>query len=60
MAIPLQKGQGKVKEIKVVSEWEEEEEVIVHRKIGSPKWKTWNHDDFSRGWQKIVPYRKGE
>ena len=48
MAIPLQKGQGKVKQIKVEREWEKEEEVIVHHEIGSPKWKTWNHNDFSR------------
>ena len=48
MVIPLQKGQGKVKQIKVEREWEKEEEVIVHHEIGSPKWKMWNHDDFSR------------
>jgi hypothetical protein len=51
MAISLQKGQGKVGQIKVEGEWEKEKEVIVHRKIGSPKWKTWTHDDFSRVWQ---------
>jgi len=39
MAIPLQKGQGKVKQIKVEGEWEKEEGVIIHYKIGSRRWK---------------------
>jgi len=52
MAFPLQKGQGKVKQIKVEGECEKEKKVIAHHEIGSPKWETWNHDDFSRDWQK--------
>jgi len=39
MAIPLQKSQKKVKEIKVEGEWEKEKEVIVRHEIVSPKWK---------------------
>ena len=46
MAIPLRKGQGKVKEIKVEGEWEKEKEVTVRHEIVSPKWKTWGHDNF--------------
>ena len=52
MAISLQKIQGKVNQIKVEGECEKEKEVIVHHEIGSLKWKTWNHDDFSQDWQK--------
>jgi hypothetical protein len=52
MEIPLQKGQGKVKQIKVEGEYEKEKEVIVRHEIGSLKWKAWNHEDFSRDWQK--------
>jgi hypothetical protein len=50
MVIPFYKGQGKggVKEIKVEGEREKEKEVIVRREIVSSKWKTWNHDNFSR------------
>jgi len=60
MAIPLQKGQGKVKQIKVEGEWEKEEEVIIHYKIGSPRWKKWDHDDFSRDWQNNYSVQKRE
>ena len=52
MAIPLQKVQGKVNQIKVEGECEKEKEVIVHHEIDSLKWKTWNHDVSSRDWQK--------
>jgi len=52
MAIPLQKGQEKVKQIKVQGEWGKEKSVIVCHEIVSPKWKTWNHDNFSRDWKK--------
>ena len=52
MAIPLQKGRGKVNQIKVEGKCEKEKEVSVHHEIGSPKWKTWNHDDFLGDWQK--------
>jgi len=40
MAIPLQKSQKQVKEIKVEGEWEKEKEVVVRHEIVSPKWKT--------------------
>jgi hypothetical protein len=50
MVIPFYQGQGKggVKEIKVEGEREKEKEVIVRHEIVSSKWKTWNHDNFSR------------
>jgi len=51
MAISLQKDRGKVNQIKVKGKYEKEKEVIVHHEIGSPKWKTWNHDDFLQDWQ---------
>jgi hypothetical protein len=41
MAIPLQKGQEKVKEIKVEGEREKGKELIVRHEIVSTKWKTW-------------------
>jgi hypothetical protein len=48
------KGQGNngVKVIKVEGGREKEREVIVCREVVSPKWKRWNHDNFSRGWNK--------
>ena len=52
MAIPFQKVQGKVNQIKVEGECEKEKEVIVHHENVPLKEKTWNHDDFSRDWQK--------
>jgi hypothetical protein len=52
MAIPLQEGQEKVKEIKVEGGREKEKEVIVRHEIVSSNWKTWNHDNFSRDWNK--------
>jgi hypothetical protein len=52
MATPLQKAQERVKEIKVEGKSEKEKEVIVRRKIVSPKWKTWNDDNFSKDWNK--------
>jgi hypothetical protein len=52
MAIPMQKVQGKVNQIKAEGECEKEKEVIVHHEIGSPKWRTWDHDDISRDWQR--------
>jgi hypothetical protein len=60
MEIPLQKGQGKVKQIKVEGNVDGGQEVIVRHEIGSLKWKAWNHDDFSRDWQKNIPSRKGK
>jgi hypothetical protein len=46
------KGQGNsdVKVIKVESGREKEKEVIVRHEIVSSKWKTWNHNNFSRDW----------
>jgi len=52
MAIPFQKVQGKVNQIKVEGECGKEKEVIVHHENVPLKEKTWNHDDFSRDWQK--------
>ncbi len=52
MAIRLQKGQEKVKEIKVEGDREKEKEVIVRHEVVSLKWKTWNDDNFSRDWNK--------
>jgi hypothetical protein len=54
MGIALDKGQGKggVKEIKVEGEREKEKEVIVRHEMVSSKWKKWNHDNFSRDWNK--------
>jgi hypothetical protein len=53
MAKPLQKGQGKVKEIKVEGESIEKKEGIVRHEISSMKWKRWNDEDFSRKWNKV-------
>jgi len=39
-----------VKKIEV--EGDKEKEVIVRHEIASSKWKTWNHDNFPRGWNK--------
>jgi hypothetical protein len=52
MAIPLQKVQGRLNQIKVEGGCEKEKEVMVHHEIGSLKWKTWNDEDFSWDWQK--------
>jgi hypothetical protein len=54
MLIRLDKEQGKAgaKVIKVEGVREKEKEVIVRRKIVSSKWKRWNHDIFSRNWNK--------
>jgi hypothetical protein len=51
MVVPLQKGQGRMGQIKVEGEREQEKEVIVLHEIVSPKWKKWNDEDFSRAWQ---------
>ena len=50
MAMAFYKWQGKggVKEIRVEGGREKEKEVIVRHEIVSSKWKTWNHDNFSR------------
>jgi hypothetical protein len=50
MVMAFDKGQekGGVKEIKVEGGREKEKEVIVRHEIVSSKWKTWNHDNFSR------------
>jgi hypothetical protein len=54
MAIPLDKSQRNdgVKVIKVEGGREKEKEVIVRREVVCSKWKTWNHDNFSRDWNK--------
>ncbi len=58
MAIPLQEGQEKVKEIKVEGGREKEKEVIVRHEIVSSKWKTWNHDKFHVTGTRIIPSKK--
>jgi hypothetical protein len=45
-------GNGGMKEIKVEGEGEKEKEVIVHYGNVSSNWKKWNHDNFSRDWNK--------
>ena len=60
MAIPLQEGQEKVKEIKVEGGREKEKEVFVCHQIVSSNWKTWNHDNFSRDWNKNYSAQKRE
>jgi hypothetical protein len=54
MVITLDKGQGNggVEKIKVEGEREKEKEVIVRHEVVSSKWKTWNHDNFLRDWNK--------
>ena len=54
MVIAFYKGQGNggVKVIKVEGGREKEKEVIVRHEVVSSKWKTWNHDNFSRNWNK--------
>jgi len=54
MVIALFKGQGNgsVKVIKVEGGREKEKEVIARHKIVSSKWKSRNHDNFSRDWNK--------
>jgi hypothetical protein len=52
IAFYKRQGKGGVKEIKVEGEREKEKEVIVGHKIVSSKWKPWNHDNFSRDWNK--------
>jgi hypothetical protein len=54
MVIAFYKGQGNggVKVIKVEGGREKEKEVMVRHEIVSSKWKTWNHDNFSRDWNK--------
>jgi hypothetical protein len=52
MAKPLEKGQGKVKEIKVEGVSIEKKEVIVRHEISSMKWKRWSYEEFSRKWNK--------
>ena len=54
MAIAPYKRQGKgvVKLIRVEGGREKEKEVFVRHEIVSSKWKTWNHDSFSRDWNK--------
>jgi len=47
-----------VKKIEV--EGDKEKEVIVRHEIASSKWKTWNHDNFSRGWNKNYSVSKKE
>jgi hypothetical protein len=54
MVITFCKEQGKsgMKEIKVEGGRGKEKEVIVRHEVVSSKWKTWNHDNFSRDWNK--------
>jgi len=43
-------GNGDVEKIKV--EGDKEKEVTVRHENVPPKWKTWNHNNFSRDWNK--------
>ena len=54
MTIASHKVQGNrvMKVIRVEGGREEEKEVFVRHEIVSSKWKTWNHDNFSRDWNK--------
>jgi len=54
MVIASDKRQGSdgAKVIEVEGGNEEEKEVIVRHEVLSLKWKTWNHDTFSRDWKK--------
>jgi hypothetical protein len=52
IAFYKRQGNGSVKEIKVEGGREKEKEVIVRHEVVSSKWKTWNHDNFSRYWNK--------
>jgi hypothetical protein len=52
IAFYKEQGKGGVKVIKVEGGREEEKEVIIRHEIVSSKWKTWNHDNFSRDWNK--------
>jgi hypothetical protein len=54
MVIVLDKSQGNgdVKVIKVERRKEKEKEVIVRHEVVSSRWKPWNHDNFSRDWNK--------
>jgi ACT domain-containing protein len=52
MKIALGKEKGGVKVIKVEGVREKEKEVIVRHEIVPSKWKTWNHDNLLRDWNK--------
>jgi len=52
IAFYKEQGNGGVKVIKVEGGREKEKEVMVRHEIVSSKWKTWNHDNFSRDWNK--------
>jgi hypothetical protein len=43
---------GDVRKIKVEGRRDGEEEVMVRHGTVLAKWKTWNYEDFSRGWNK--------
>jgi hypothetical protein len=62
MAITLQKHQriGDVKIIKVEGKRDKEEQVMVRHEIVPPEWRPWNHEDFSREWNKTYPTKKKE
>jgi hypothetical protein len=45
-------GNDDVKKIEVEGGREKEKEVIVRQEVVSSKWKRWNHDNFSRDWNK--------
>jgi hypothetical protein len=54
VVIALYMGQRRsgVNVIKVEGGREKEKEVIVRHEVVSSKWKRWNHDNFSRDWNK--------
>jgi hypothetical protein len=50
--IPLDRGKGDVKVVKIEGKRGKEKEVIIHRGIFSSIWKRWSHESFSRTWSK--------
>jgi hypothetical protein len=48
----LKGGVWRRRSIKVEGGREKEKEVIVRHEIVFSKWKAWNHDSFSRDWNK--------
>ena len=52
IAFYKRQGNGGVRVIKVEGGREKEREVIVRHEVVSSKWKTRNHDNFLRDWNK--------
>ena len=52
IAFYKRQGNGGVKVIRVEGGREKEKEVIVRHENISPRWRKWNHGNFSRDWNK--------